>query len=281
MEPEALTRALGGRWHGRYGTAACPVPGHGKGLGDRSPSLSISRGSRQGTVVCCHGGCSQRDILAALESLGAPLVPESEDRPPAAGSLVRPEGNSPLAARLWQSALPIHGTPVEAYLEARGLAGLAPPTLRYLGPSKRHAHAMIAACGLTGELAPGQLDAPFATVAVHLTRLSVDGRTRTSKSMLGPVSGHPIVLAPPNDGLGLVITEGIEDALSLHLATGLGAWAAGSAGHMAKLGGLVPDYIECITLAEDANEAGRRACAALAEQLTGRGIEVRLLRIGA
>ncbi len=98
--------------------------------------------------------------------------------------------------------------------------------------------------------------------------------------MLGPVSGQPIVLAPPNDGLGLVITEGIEDALSLHEATGLGAWAGGSAGHMSKLGQVVPGYIESVTLAEDANEAGRRACAGLAEDLFRRGIEVRILRIG-
>jgi hypothetical protein len=281
MEPEALTRALGGRWHGRYGLASCPAPGHGKGLGDRYPSLSISYGSKHGTVVCCHGGCSQRDILIALESRGVRLGPEPMSGSPPADHLICPNGNSTLAARLWQSAIPVQGTAAETYLEARGLAGIAPPTLCYLGPTKRHAHAMIAACALVDERVPGQLNEPPPPPAIHLTRLSVDGRTRTSKTMLGPVSGHPFVLAPPNDGLGLVITEGIEDALSLHLATGLGAWAAGSAGHMVKLGSIVPDYIECVTLAEDANETGRRACARLAEQLAGRGIEVRLLRIGA
>lgn len=281
MDAEALTRALGGRWHGRYGLASCPVPGHGKGLGDRHPSLSISCGSKHGTVVCCHGGCSRRDILIALESRGVRLGLASLRGTPPADHLVRPSGKSTLAARLWQSAIPVQGTAAETYLEARGLDRIAPPTLRYLGPAKRHAHAMIAACGLVGELVPGQLNEPPTPPAIHLTRLSLDGLARTSKSMLGPVSGHPIVLAPPNDGLGLVITEGIEDALSLHLATGLGAWAAGSAGHLAKLGSVVPDCIECVTLAEDSNEAGRRACAALAAHLTGRGIEVRLLRIGA
>ena len=47
--------------------------------------------------------------------------------------------------------------------------------------------------------------------------------------MIGRSSGSPIVLAPANDLLGLVISEGIEDALSLHEASGCGAWAAGSA----------------------------------------------------
>jgi hypothetical protein len=44
--------------------------------------------------------------------------------------------------------------------------------------------------------------------------------------MIGRSIGFPIVLAPVNDGLGLSITEGIEDALSLHQATGLPQWAS-------------------------------------------------------
>ena len=139
---------------------------------------------------------------------------------------------------------------------------------------------MIAAFGFAEEIEPGHLKASDSPTAVHLTRLAADGRSKIDKRMLGPVSGQPIVLAPPNDGLGLVITEGIEDALSLHEATGLGAWAGGSAGHMSKLGQVVPGYIECVTLAEDDNEAGRKACSRLANDLLSRGIEVRILRIG-
>lgn len=41
--------------------------------------------------------------------------------------------------------------------------------------------------------------------------------------MIGRSKGAPIVLAPLNDLLGLIVTEGIEDALSAHQATGLGA----------------------------------------------------------
>jgi hypothetical protein len=46
------------------------------------------------------------------------------------------------------------------------------------------------------------------------------------------VLASPIVLAPPNDLLGSSITEGIEDALTMHEATGLGTWAAGSAARL-------------------------------------------------
>ena len=49
---------------------------------------------------------------------------------------------------------------------------------------------------------------------VHITRPDGDKADVASvKIMLGPASGLPIVLAPVNDGLGLGITEGIEDGL--------------------------------------------------------------------
>ena len=97
--------------------------------------------------------------------------------------------------------------------------------------------------------------------------------------MIGPVSGHPLVLASVNDGLGLAITEGIEDALSLHEATGLGAWAAGSAAHMAKLAAAVPSYVTCVTLAQDDDEAGRTATNRLGAALIAHGFEVRVLSL--
>jgi hypothetical protein len=75
--------------------------------------------------------------------------------------------------------------------------------------------------------------------------------------MIGPSAGQPIVLAPVNDLLGLAITEGIEDGLAVHQATGLGVWAAGSATRMPALAHLVPSYIECITVyAHDDTGAG-------------------------
>jgi hypothetical protein len=88
---------------------------------------------------------------------------------------------------------------------------------------------------------------------VHLTKLLRDGSGRidapNAKIMLGRGSqGTPIVIAPPNDLLGLAICEGIEDALSIHEATGLGAWAAGSAGRMPALAESVPSHIECVSV---------------------------------
>ena len=95
--------------------------------------------------------------------------------------------------------------------------------------------------------------------------------------MVGSPSGLPIVIAPPNDLLGLAVTEGVEDALSVHQATGLGAWAAGAAAFMPKLADAVPDWIDCVTVFADANQAGETNSAKLAAALNARGIHAEVL----
>jgi Toprim domain len=82
------------------------------------------------------------------------------------------------------------------------------------------------------------------------------------------------------DLLGLAITEGIEDALSAHEATGLGAWAAGAAGFMPVLAAAVPSYIEAVTVYAHEDKAGQAGAHELAEALDHRGIEIRLEGLG-
>jgi hypothetical protein len=112
---------------------------------------------------------------------------------------------------------------------------------------------------------------------VHLTRLAPDGSgkagTECDKIMIGRSLGSPVIIAPPNDLLGLAIAEGVEDALSVHAATGLGAWAAGSASRMPALAGAVPHYVDCITVWAHADPAGQRGATELAERLHARGFE--------
>jgi hypothetical protein len=66
--------------------ASCPVPGHGKGNGDRDPSLSIEPGDKQPVVFRCHAGCDQDAVKAALIGLGInwALVSERRASQPAA-----------------------------------------------------------------------------------------------------------------------------------------------------------------------------------------------------
>jgi hypothetical protein len=141
---------------------------------------------------------------------------------------------------------------------------------------------MIAAFGMVAEPKPGALSiSDAAVVGVHLTRLAEDGRSKagtdTDKIMIGTPRRYPIVVAPPNDLCGLAIAEGIEDALSVHEATGLGAWAAGAASFMPALAAAVPEWIECITVMVDDDHAGRSNADLLAERLDRRGFDVRLV----
>ena len=75
-----------------------------------------------------------------------------------------------------------------------------------------------------------------------------------------------------NDLMGLAITEGVEEALTVHQTTGLGCWAAGSAPLMHSLGDAVPSYVDCVTVVADPNAAGERGARILAKALFARGL---------
>jgi hypothetical protein len=185
------------------------------------------------------------------------------------------ESNRDRAIALWRRRLPVAGTLAETYLRrTRGYRSVIPATLGFLPSRAGYPPAMIAAYGLATEPEPGTLAMREDAVrALHLTRLRADA-TRMDKITLGRgLKGAPIVVAPPNDLLGLAITEGIEDALSVHEATGLGAWAAGAAGFMSELAGTAPGYIEHVTIIADDNDVGQRGAFGLAAGLDRRGIE--------
>lgn len=187
------------------------------------------------------------------------------------------------AQALWRRRLPAASSPVEAYLRnVRGFGGSIPETIGYLSPLKPDHHsAIIAAFGLCEEPKPGELTiSDDAVLGIHLTLLKPDGRGKAdiqpNKIMVGPSYGWPIVLAPPNDLLGLVICEGIETGLSLFEATGCGVWAAGAAGRMPALTEAVPDYVDTVNIAAEQDEAGRKGAFGLAERLRARGLHVEL-----
>jgi hypothetical protein len=184
------------------------------------------------------------------------------------------------ARHLWSRRQPIERSPAERYLrDARGFRGPLPATLGFLPGRGDHGPAMIAAFGRPSEPEPGLLRIdPEEIAGVHITRLAADGRAKAGtlhdKIMIGHCVGSPIVLAPVNDGLGLAICEGIEDALSAHDSTGLGAWAAGAASRLPALAPAVPSYVEAVTILVDDDETGWRFSEELAARLDARGMEV-------
>jgi hypothetical protein len=192
---------------------------------------------------------------------------------------------------LWASCEPLKGSIAETYLrECRGYRGSLPPTLGFLPAREDFPPAMIGAFGMAHDTEPGILAIGSDDVTgVHLTKLKADGSNKadvaedeSAKLTIGLDNRCPIWLAAVNDGLGLVIAEGIEDALSAHETTGLGAWAAGTGNRLPAMAGFVPDYVECVSILvdKDADRTGEKYSTELAKLLVARNIEVRLARSG-
>jgi Toprim domain len=183
---------------------------------------------------------------------------------------------------LWSRRRPIAGSIAGTYLrKKRGIRCPLPATLGFLPAYRDYPPAMIAAFGLAHEVEPGIVGISDGDIiGVHLTRLLPDGSDRErgdqAKIMIGHSTGWPIVLAPINDLLGLMVAEGIESALSAHEATGLGTWAAGCASRLPALADRIPNFIECVTIVTDDDADGRRHAAELAERIAAQGIEARL-----
>jgi Toprim domain len=275
-----IAEALAGRpVKAQGGNFLVPCPAHD----DASPSLSLRDGDG-GLLVHCFAGCSSGDVYASIRRRDRRLLePGNTAREPVKGSSDYERRQHDKASFLWSRRRRITGTVAEHYLrKARGITCPLPPTLAFLPPLKPEQHpAMIAAFVLVGEPEPGLLGTPRDVTSVHLTLLKPDGsgkieRThkQPNKLIIGRPLARPIVLASPNDLLGLAICEGIEDALTAHAATGLGAWAAGSASFLSSLARHMPSFVEAVTIFAHADKAGRNGAHKLVAALQRRSIEV-------
>jgi hypothetical protein len=187
-----------------------------------------------------------------------------------------------LARWLWCRRQPIARSVAEKYLcEVRCYTGPIPATLGFLPARRQHPPAMIAAFAWPiAEPEPGRIEVAGGVQGVHLTKLKPDGTGKADvdapKITVGKAFvGVPLVAAAVNDLGGLGMSEGIEDALSLHEATRMGSWASGSAARLPALAASVPNYVEAVTIAVDDDDVGRRGAAELTRRLVQRGIEVR------
>lgn len=273
-EAERITRALRGRWHGRYGTACCPAHG------DRKPSLSLSNGAGGRLLARCMTGCGFPAILDALRGLGIiegqGTVPQTDPAELAryeAEQRREAEKRERQALTVWHEAMPISGTIAETYLRTvRGITCTLPDSLRFLPacwhPSAQRLPAIVARIEGAERF------------AVHRTYLQADGtgkaQAEPTKAMLGNTAGGAVRLSL---GAGLlVVAEGIETALSL--ASGLmrgpaTIWAALSTSGMTGL--RLPSRTGRLIVATDGDEAGRSAGFRLAERAAALGWEVSTL----
>lgn len=271
-DAKQLTATLGGKWHGRYGTAPCPVcqPERRKG----QDALTLHDGRNGLLAHCKRAGCAFRDILAAAGVMPGDYVA------PDAAQLARRQAEERAEAakreaqalRLWLEAQPIGGTLAERYLRGRGITCALPATLRFV-PSCWH---------VSGRRFPAlvaRVDGGEG-FAVHRTYLRPDGAGKAEvdppKAMLGAVSGGAVRLS---EGPGrLVVAEGIETALSLLCGLLEGPAAVWAALSTSGLRGLrLPPDPGRLVVAPDGDAPGLAAAHALAERAHGLGWKVTLL----
>ena len=273
-DARSLTLGLGGKWHGRYGAAPCPVCQPDRRRDQDALTLADAPGRRL-LAHCKKGGCSFRDLAAALGLTAATFTKpdpmetakrEAERRAEAAKKAAQAEA-------IWREAGPISGTLAETYLRRRGITCALPETLRFQadcwhGATARCLPALVArveGCDL---------------FAVHRTYLRPDGRGKAEveppKAMLGAVIGGAVRLT--RGGGPLLVAEGIETALSL--ASGLWqgpaqVWAALSTSGLRGL--CLPAQPGILVVASDGDDPGRAAAHGLAERASAMGWAVSLL----
>ena len=252
-----LANALKARLAGAGWMTRCPAHD------DRSPSLAITDRGDGIPLLYCHAGCTQDAVIAALRQRGSwknnghrqdkmlhPRLRRAGNDQPDRGHNKRIEP----ALRIWQSTTSAVGTPVETYMEARGIGIALPPTVRFHAGLK---HA-------TGGIWPAMValvtrGTDDATLAAHRTFLARDGAGKASvvpqKMMLGPCRGGAVRLGSPGDVL--MVGEGIETCLAAMQATGRPAWAALSTSGLRALD--LPHEARQVIVLADGDDPGEAA----------------------
>lgn len=245
MTARDLANRLGLKRSGRAWRGTCPACGY-------PGTLSVREG-RGGRPLYWCASCQDRAALARALSSGVVAYPPVGDSEREAEAKARKQDR---AVALWNGSNAADGTCVASYLGRRGLDCLIGcPELRYRGDTPHPAGGRLPA------MIARVVDATGTMVAIHRTYLTRDGtkaKADPPKASLGPAWGGAIRLSPHDPDRRLVIAEGIETAASAARLLRLPAWAAISAGNMAK-GLVLPPEVRRVCIAADPDEPGRRA----------------------
>ena len=289
-----IARALGRSLPTGNGyVCCCPLPSHGKGRGDRNPSLSIAIGGNDDLLVKCHAGRDPRDVLAELRRCG--LI-EARQRPSTGGEVNiaadLAKGTSGLsgrdlasAARIVAEICPLISAPIAlAYLDRVRKINVAAiedvlsqvdaigwhPAVYFNEPghplhrSKLGAIVAVMSDAMTAE----------PTGAISRTYLAPDGTKVGKAKTLGSPAG--IVRLSPDDEVlaGLFLAEGIETALNA-LSIGLRpVWSTGSRVLIAKIPLLGGIEALNVIVDHDRNGAGEKAAREVEARWLGASREV-------
>lgn len=262
---------------------------------DRTPSFTIYADDRRAHCFGCGWSGDVLDfvqqaygvkLLAAIEMLdGGALRELEQQRAPA-----KPKADMRrVAQRIVNGSVAIEGTPAAVYLRSRGITMDLPDTLRFarLAPPKIEGNGVLAANGpgLLPALVAIVTDAGGHLVGLQRTYLTEDGRkaaviaTDTDrkpkvKYSLGNVIGGSIQLGPP--AASMLVTEGLEDGLTLAQALGRSVWVAAGTSMMPQMA--FAPVTRAVVIGADGDNAGAAAAAKAAEAFDAAGLATRIMR---
>jgi putative DNA primase/helicase len=237
----------------------------------RAFALSEKRGR---TLFFCANGCTQETLAETLANVAgaswkAPAI--TGDTPTETARRAQATAD---AMKIWAGSTTALNTVADTYLTDRGLPGLATsPALRFRADCH---HPDVR--GRFRALVALVVDVTGKPVAVHRTYLDAGGHkanVEPNKASKGPVWGGAIRLDA--EAPEIVIGEGIESSASAGRLIGLPAWAALSAGNLAR-GLILPPSVRAVVIAADADATGEKAADAASERWQRDGRKVRIAR---
>ncbi len=262
---------------------------------DKSPSFTTFADDRRGHCFGCGWSGDVLDFVqqaygvklpAAIEMLNGGALRELEQqRAPA-----KPKADMrPVAQRIVDRSAPIEGTPAAIYLRSRGITMDLPHTLRFarLAPPQIEGNGLLAANGPDPlpALVAIVTDPAGALVGLQRTYLTEDGckaatkptatdRKPRVKYSLGNVVGGAIQLGPP--AASMLVTEGLEDGLTLAQALGRSVWVAAGTSMMPQM--VFAEVTRAVVIGADGDAAGAAAADKAAAAFTALGLATRIMR---
>jgi DNA primase len=244
---------------------------------DRSPSFTIYADDRRFQCFGCGAEGDALDfvqraygvkLLSAIEMLDGGALRELEQQ----RVVATPKADWSKAARsIWREAVPINGTPAEAYLRSRVITMELPHTLRfarlrYPQEQGRRPALVAAVCSPDGNL-----------TGIQRTFLTDEGRkadVAEVKLSLGRVAGGAIQLGGPT--ASLVVTEGLEDGLTIAQALGRSVWVSAGTAMLPRME--LADETLSVVIGADGDPAGEAAANKAAHAFAAVGRKVRIMR---
>jgi len=278
-EAERIAKLLGGRpLPGGEFLCRCPVGGHGKGKGDRNPSLLIKQGDKV-ALFKCFGGCDSKEVLDEVRQRGMlefsqPVNHVKSDTPRPLKQWAA-DNHTKIALSIWRECRNPQGTAVHKYLRGRSIELPEDMAARAVG---YHADCPFGA----GRRVPAMVClvrdiTTNCACAIHRTAIDLDGNKirvdGVDRLSLGPIAGGAIKLTPDEAVTTcLGIAEGVETALSLRHAPEFGSspvWSLISASGVAQFP--VLPGVDSLWIAVDHDRAGTRAAQNAADRWLAAG----------